>query len=123
MQHMRALVKGGYSRKGGPRRAQEEIGYDWGYKLTNVKIRQILRCGDVLDFIRDQQTNWVAHVVRMGNDRLAKQLLFATAKKTRQKSTLDQVIEYFQSLDISRDQFFKAARNRSLHTLLRPGQT
>ena len=67
---MRAMVKGGFRRKGGSSARQDDVGYDWAFVLKNADILRILDASDLTEFIRTQQINWVAHVVRMPNERV-----------------------------------------------------
>ena len=81
--HMRAMVKGGFRRKGGARDRQDEVGYNRAYTLKNCEIMKILGAPDLVKFARNQQINWVAHVVRMENDRIVKQVLFSRVRENK----------------------------------------
>ena len=81
------MVKGGFIRKNGPKNKkdksipEEEI--DWFFKLSNDDIRKITKTSEIKGFCEIQHLKYIAHVTRMRNDSLQKQLLFSTSSNNR----------------------------------------
>ena len=87
---LRRMVRGGF-------RFINEKENDYRLAISNDQLHEICNTTDVSEFICKQQTNYVAHVIRMNMNRGVKQLLFnddTCKKKGRpQKSLLEQVVE------------------------------
>ena len=82
------MIKGGYKRVEGDG--------EFRYKLNNKKVHSIRVTSDVSIFIRLQQKNYAAHVIRMDMERCIKQLMFNDDKYHKvgrtTPSLLDQVL-------------------------------
>ena len=87
--------------------------YDWSYVINNDQLHEITKTEDVSKFYRLQQQNWIAHVVRRGNDNPCKRLTFydIARKKLGRKSPsiLERVID---NSGLSKEQFLNACMKK-----------
>ena len=97
-QYLRKMVKGGFQRKKAPRRETKKQKaerlkreaenpelkeqWDWGYKITNEKLRKICGATPIGDFADKFHLKYVAHVTRMPNNALQKQLAYCEPART-----------------------------------------
>ena len=49
--------------------------------IPRERLLEICKTGDVADFLIDQQTRWVGHIVRSSNSRIIKQISFDATRK------------------------------------------
>ena len=59
----------------------EPEGLDWAYVFNNDKLCEITKSTNISSFCRIQHLKYIAHVTRLENDSLQKQLLFTTNHK------------------------------------------
>ena len=80
MMFIRKLAKGGFNRKPN----------SYAYIYTNEDLLRIANTTDLVSYIKQQQRNYLCHLVRKDNQSIAKRLLFNadTAKKPGPKTTL-----------------------------------
>ena len=80
MMFIRKLAKGGFNRKPN----------SYAYIYTNEDLLRIANTTDLVSYIKQQQRNYLCHLVRNDNQSIAKRLLFNadTAKKPGPKTTL-----------------------------------
>jgi len=77
---LRRIVKGGFKRKNAPKNKNDtsipvdEV--DWSVKLSNVRIREITKTTGINHLCQKQHQKYIAHITRLDNDNLQKQLLF-----------------------------------------------
>ena len=92
------MVKGGFQRKKAPPRETKKQKaerlkreaenpelkeqWDWGYKITNEKLRKICGATPIGDFADKFHLKYVAHVTRMPNNALQKQLAYCEPART-----------------------------------------
>ena len=84
---LRKMVKGGY------RREKDK----WNFILSNEKLLEMAKTEDIQFFIKRQQRNFAAHIVRKKNASTSKRLMFNNDRiyKTGPKmSLLKSTIEY-----------------------------
>ena len=97
-QYLRKMVKGGFQRKKAPPRETKKQKaerlkreaenpelkeqWDWGYKITNEKLRKICGATPIGDFADKFHLKYVAHVTRMPNNALQKQLAYCEPART-----------------------------------------
>ena len=74
MSMIRKIVKGGHRRKEG----------SFSYELTNQELLHKCKTESIDKYIKRQQRNYVAHIIRKPNNSLVKRLLFNSdqGKKT-----------------------------------------
>ena len=100
---LRRMVRGGF-------RHIDEANNDFRYLIDNNRLHSLCGTSDVNVYIKQQQRNYVAHVIRMSHDRSSKMLAFNNDKYTKRgrnsKSLLDQVIE---NENCSLDEFYNMA--------------
>ena len=122
VKHLRSMMKDGWSRRGGPRSLQDDIGYDFRYLYNKNRLYDMSKVEPVLNFVDSQRAKWIAHVVRYDNDRMAKQTMFEVSQFSRigrTTSILDQFLKETREYDLTDDAVFKACVNRNLFDLLR----
>lgn len=122
MDHLRGMLRGGWSRRGGPRELQDEIGYNFAYFYRNSRIYELTKQTTVLNFVDFQRAKWIAHVVRTDNDRLIKQTMFEVSQSTRAGKTtsvLDQFLRETRDYDFQDSAVYKACIDRELFRELR----
>ena len=80
---LRRMVKGGFKRKNVPKNKNDTSiapeAVDWSFVLSNEKIRKITNTTEIKHFCHIQHLKYVAHVSRLDNECLQKQLLFTTS--------------------------------------------
>ena len=116
------MIRDGWSRRGGPRSLQEDIGYDFRYVYNKQRLFDYSKVEPVLDFVDSQRAKWIAHVIRYDNDRMAKQTMFELSQFSRvgrTSSVLDQFLNQTREYDLTDDAVFKACVERDLFSLLR----
>ncbi len=83
------MVKGGFQRKNAPARGaaqapDDEAAWDWGFVYTNEDLRRITKTKQIREFCEVQFLLYLAHVVRMPDSAIQKQILFADLKTNKQ---------------------------------------
>ena len=100
---MRRIVRGGMAARISSKKeidlAKSENDMDrinCAWKNTNEKILKLTKSVSMTEYIRRQNTKWVAHVARASNDTLTKRLMFVDEKFTKRgnhnKTVLENVI-------------------------------
>ena len=59
----------------------EPDGLDWAYVIDNENLRKITKTTNISSFCKIQHLKYIAHVTRLENDALQKQLLFKLEHK------------------------------------------
>jgi len=81
--------------------------------ITNDNLHSICGTCDVSEFIKQQQTNYTAHVIRMPNERSLKHLMFNEDTYTKRgrpyKTLLEQVLN---DKNMSLDEFCRESINK-----------
>ena len=103
MKHLRMMIRGGWSRKGGKDR--EIDGYDWSLRYNDKAVYRICKTG--------------GHVVRRGNDKMIKRSMFEASQTTRvgtrgTGSVLDDVLKMTRGTDLNDNQVWKECQNKNL---------
>ena len=84
------MVRGGF-------KYVDETGNNYRLQISNARLHEICHTTDVSNFVRCQQYNYAAHVVRMPPSRTTKLLMFNDDRYTKKgrpvKTLLDLVIE------------------------------
>ena len=73
---LRRMVRGGF-------RHCTDVDNQFKFKLSNYKIHNLCNTSDVSNFIKGQQNNYAAHLIRTSRDRSTKKLLFNDDKYTK----------------------------------------
>ena len=85
------------------------------YKLlyTNIDIYRICNTCDISEFIKKQQRNYAAHLVRSGNDRMTKKLFFQDDKcSKRGRNTNTLLKQVLENLGMDKQVFVNKAKAR-----------
>ena len=107
------MVANGYKRKNVPaeylkaKKAAKKSGeiveepddLDWAYFYDNTTLRKITNTTNISSFCKIQHLKYLAHVTRLENSSLQKQLLFSTTKK---KYARDPWLKAEKELNISK---------------------
>ena len=88
----------------------EPEGLDWAYIFDNNKLCEITKTTNITSFCRIQHLKYIAHVTRLNNDSLQKQLLFSTDRK---KFSRDPWIKTEKELNISKLQIQKTMQDKN----------
>ena len=77
---LRRMVKRGFKRKNVPDKKSDKrpsLGeLDWSYEISNARLRKITETQPIRMFCYKQQIKYIAHICRLGNNELQKQILF-----------------------------------------------
>ena len=120
---LRKMVSNGFKRKNVPqeylkarkkakktnRSLPEPDGLDWAFVFSNEKLREITKTTDISSFCKMQHLKYLAHVTRLSNDSLQKQLLFVCSHK---KYHRDPWLKLAKELSISKMQIQKMMQNK-----------
>ena len=97
----------------------EENYIDWRYLISNEDLYKITDCQPLEDYVHQQQSNWIGHVIRKENEDPTKILTFHSTpcKKRGRKvqSVLDRVVQRSQ---LVRENFIRSCFNRSSSPIL-----
>ena len=74
---LRRMVRGGFKRK------EDSGDNEFSFKINNAKLHQLCGTSDLNLFIKQQQCNYAAHIVRTSSERAAKKLMFNTDRYTK----------------------------------------
>ena len=83
---------------------------DWAYFYDNETLRKITKTTNISSFCKIQHLKYIAHVTRLDNSSLQKQLLFSSTQK---KYARDPWIKAEKDLNISKMQIQKTMQNKT----------
>ena len=114
---LRKMVTNGYKRKNAPKHkkkgvdpATQVIGdLDWSFKYSNEDIHNITKTMPISEFCGVQHLKYIAHVIRLPNFAIQKQLLFTTERK---KFSRDPWLKIETMLGLSTMQIQTTMRNK-----------
>ena len=105
---LRKMVRGGF-------KCIDEAGNDFRLRINNARLHEICHTSDVSNFVRCQQYNYAAHVIRMAMTRTTKLLMFNDDHYTKKgrpvKTLMDQVVEH---KNITLNRFCSLAMSKKL---------
>ena len=121
---LRKMVANGYRRKNVPAEylkakknakksgeiVEEPDDLDWAYFYDNTTLRTITNTTNISSFCKIQHLKYLAHVTRLENSSLQKQLLFSTTQK---KYARDPWLKAEKDLNISKMQIQKEMQNKT----------
>jgi exonuclease III len=82
---------------------------DWSYVFSNQQLKEITKTKNIAKFCKTQHMRFIAHVTRLGNTSLQKQLLFSTDHK---KYARDRWLQFEKDLNISKIQIQALMQNK-----------
>ena len=98
---LRKMTKGGYRRKKD----------SWSFILSNDDILRLSGTEDIESFIRKQQRNYLAHLVRHDDESMSKRLVFEeNPKRAGRHVTMEKMV--YENEKVSRDTFNRLAVER-----------
>ena len=98
---LRKMTKGGYRRKKD----------SWSFILTNYDILRLSGTEDIESYIRKQQRNYLAHLVRREDDSISKRLVFEeNPKRAGRQVTMEKMV--YEHEKVSQDNFNRLAIDR-----------
>ena len=121
---LRRMVKNGFKHKNVPPeylKAKKEAkksgldvpepeGLDWAYVLDNENLRNITKTTNISSFCKIQHLKYIAHITRLDNASLQKQLLFKTDRK---KNSRDIWVKMESDLGIAKEQIQKTMQTKN----------
>ena len=93
----------------------EPVDLDWAFVYTNNDLENITKTTSISNFCKTQHFKYIAHVTRLGNDSLQKQVLFSCDHK---KYARDRWLKFEKELNISRDQILRTMQYKKEFTSL-----
>ena len=84
---LRRMVRGGF------RRCEDDDVNQFRYKINNAKLHNLCGTEDVSYFIKRQQSNYAAHLIRTSSDRNAKRLMFNNDKNRKAGRPITSLLE------------------------------
>ena len=114
---LRNMISNGFKRRNPPSNEENDTeNLDWGLIITNDSLHTITGTKTISHFYKEQQVNWISHVIRRKNNHPCKMLTFHITKNIRRgrltPSILENAVKFF---GITRDQFIKQSFTRSLY--------
>ena len=120
---LRRMVRNGFKRKNVPpeylkakKKAKnsnvivpEPDDLDWAYIFTNEKLLKVTKTSDITSFCKIQHLKYLAHVTRLENNSLQKQMLFSTNHK---KYSRDKWVKHEKDLGLEKMQIQKMMLNK-----------
>ena len=102
MSMLRKMMKNGYLRKAN----------QWSFVYTNEDVKRICHASDVLQFVKKQQRNYAAHIIRQDNSTIAKRLMFNNdaAKRQGRQATLKRMV--LTNEELNEEDFCRLAMRR-----------
>ena len=120
---LRKMIANGFKRKNVPlaylkaKRSNpdtpEPDDLDWSYVFTNNQLEQITKTSSISNLCKTQHLKYIAHVTRLTNDSLQKQILFSSDHK---KYDRDRWVKFEKELNISRSQLQALMQNKKEFT-------
>ena len=95
--YLSKMINSGFRRKGGDRSKQDEVGYGFAYVYSNDQIRNMCKMEEATAFTDRQRANWIAYIVRLDNDKLAKQMVFDVSHHSRKGRTISAIHQFLDS--------------------------
>ena len=114
------MICNGFKRAADSKRASGSTvdGNEFKLLYTNADVQRICKTPDVLDFVAQQQSKYLAHITRQPHTTLTKRLLFnddKCKKPGKKTETLDEQV--MTKLKTSPEEFYPLALNRKIDTL------
>ena len=120
---LRKMITNGFKRKNVPlaylkaKRSNPDTpkpdDLDWSYVFSNDQLEQITKTSSISNFCKTQHLKYIAHVTRLTNDSLQKQILFSYDHK---KFARDRWLKFEKELNISRGQLQALMQNKKEFT-------
>ena len=82
---------------------------DWAFVYTNHDLERITKTSIISTFCKIQHLKYIAHVTRLSNDSLQKQILFSCDHK---RYARDRWLKFEKQLDISKDQILRTMQHK-----------
>ena len=102
MSMLRKMMKNSYLRKTN----------QWSFVYTNEGVKRICHASDVLQFVKKQQRNYAAHIIRQDNGTIAKRLMFNNdaARRQGRQTTLKRMV--LTNEELNEEDFCRLAMRR-----------
>ena len=82
---------------------------DWAFIYTNKQLKLITKTSDINQFCKIQHLKYVAHVTRLDNDSLQKQMLFSCEQR---KFSHNCWVRFERELNLSKEQIHRSMQNK-----------
>ena len=96
---LRCMIWNGHSRINPPSSDDDledtldDDSIDWRYKINNQELYRITKTGTIEEFYRNQQNNWMSHIIRRSNNNICKILTFDTVTRTKRGWKIPTILE------------------------------
>lgn len=110
MEYSKGLKRSKKSKKENETDTAEPDDLDWSYIFSNDRLRMISKTSSISNFCKKQHLQYIAHITRLGNDSLQKQLLFAVDRK---KHARDRWLKFEKELNITKGQIQKTMQTKT----------
>ena len=87
--------------------------WDWGYKITNEKLRKICRAAPIGTLAKKFHLKYIAHVTRMSNSALQKQMIYCEAPRPQRRGQMNFWTKIKKATGIETEQLQKTMYNRN----------
>ena len=87
----------------------EPVDLNWAFVYTNKDLERITKTSPISNFCKIQHLKYIAHVTRLSNDSLQKQVLFSCDHKRHAR---DRWLKFEKQLNISKNQIQRTMQNK-----------
>ena len=87
--------------------------WDWGYKITNEKLRKICGAAPIGTLAEKFHLKYIAHVTRMSNSALQKQMIYCEAPRPQRRGQMNFWTKMKKATGIETEQLQKTMYNRN----------
>ena len=87
----------------------EPVDLDWAFVYSNNDLENTTKTSGIANFCKTQHLKYIAHVTRLSNDSLQKQVLFSCDHKQHAR---DRWLKFEKQLNISKDQIQRTMQNK-----------
>ena len=110
---LRKMIRRGFERHGQENDEDDENDDNFKFRYRNSEVLEICKADYVSIFIRKQQRNYAAHVIRADNSCSTKRLMFQEDKCTKRgRNTNTLLKQVLKNENISQNDFIRRANNR-----------
>ena len=111
------MITNGFKRKNVPpansEHTSEQENIDRSYMYSNIQLKHITKTSSISNFCKVQHLKYIAHVTRLTNDSLQKQILFSTDHK---RYARNRWVKLEKELNISKNQIQVLMQNKKEFT-------
>ena len=95
----------------------EPVDLHWAFVYSNNDLENITKTSSISNFCKTQHLKYIAHITKLSNDSLQKQVLFSCNHKGHAQ---DHWLKFEKQLNISKDQIQRTMQNKRVLILKTP---